>query len=94
MGKIYVGDTPSIIADCGEDVTGATTLEIKWKKPGGGTAVKTATAYQTNFAKYDVQAGELDEDGIWTFQVYAEGLGTWSGHGEVFTEKIYPVEAE
>ncbi len=93
--RIYVGDTPPIILDCGEDVSGFAVLQIKWKKPSGATATKNATPYQTNYAKYDTVDGDLDEEGLMYFQTYGEensdGSG-WKGHGRVFRERIYAVE--
>lgn len=81
-GKIYVGDTGTdIILDSGADISSATTLQIKYKKPSGDTGAWTATVQSTTKAVYTTQAGDLDESGEWRIQIYVE-LSSWSGHGE------------
>lgn len=89
MGKVYVGDVGTdIILDTGVALAGYTTLQIKYKKPSGNKGYWTATITDSTKAKYTVQAGDLDESGTWTFQVYAV-LTDWTGHGEEATAVIY-----
>jgi hypothetical protein len=92
VGDIFVGDTPAIILDTGEDITGAATRQIKYVKPASGDKVtRTATAYNTTYARYKMVDGELDEPGLWVFQTFIDN-GTWKGHGEIFTKRVLDPE--
>lgn len=60
-------------------LSGATVLKILYTKPDGVTSgFFTATASGT-YLTYNVQAGDIDVAGEWTFQAYAEiaGLIGW-----------------
>ena len=95
MGKIYVGDIGTIIElDSGVALAGASPLQIKYEKPDGTTrGAWTASIYDTTKAKYATLANDLDQAGVWTFQIYAEGLTGWSGHGEEYYRTIHDPEA-
>jgi hypothetical protein len=91
MPKTYLNDIGTeIILDSGEDISGQTTLEIKYKKPEGDTGTWTASVYNTNYAKYTTVDGDLDEIGTWTVQIYVV-LPSWTGHGEAAQFKVYAV---
>ncbi len=87
--KVYVGDTGTKIKlDAGEDISTQTTLKIKYKKPSGSTGEWVASVEDTNYAVYTTISNDLDEAGIWKFQIYIV-LPTWEGHGETLSERIY-----
>ena len=82
--KVYVGDTNTKIkCDAGTDITTATVVTIKYKKPDGTTGSWAGTVVDTNYGQYVTQSGDLDEPGDWTIQPYYELSGGWEGHGEV-----------
>lgn len=88
-GKYYTGDVGTdIILDCGEDITGATATKIKYKKPDNSTGEWIAGVYNINYLKYTIQSGDLDQAGLWKFQVSLT-LGSWSGLGETAEQIIY-----
>jgi len=78
-----VGDTPRIELDCIEDVSTSTTRQIKYIKPSGvqgnWDALLTGTVMY-----YDAEAGDIDEDGNWCLQTYAEWGDGRIFHGEMF----------
>lgn len=89
----HVNDLATVRVDilesgAGVDVTGATTIQIKFRKPSGTVLTKTATGTEGDASKieYTFGAGELDEAGYWEAQPYLEGVSGWDGHGNVTTE--------
>lgn len=72
MSKIYVGQDVTITLDANIALSTATTLEIRYIKPGSDTVVTgfTATASGTT-ASADFTAAILDTAGGWRFFVYA-----------------------
>lgn len=88
-----VGDLATVRIDIledgsGVDVTGASTLQIKFRKPSGTVVTKTATetAGDASMIEYTFTADELDESGWWEAQPYIDGLSGWTGHGTKTTE--------
>lgn len=89
--KIYVGDVGTVITvDCGENISAATVMELKVEKPGGATITWTASLYGTDYLRYTIQSGDLDESGTWKIQASVT-LPSWSGLGE--TDKFIVYEA-
>jgi hypothetical protein len=89
MSKVYVGDIGTqIILDCGSNITAATGMAIKVKKPSGDEVEWTGVLDGTNSVKYILEAGDLDEPGTWILQAYVE-LATWEGLGESYKLKVY-----
>jgi len=66
------------------DLTGATLLQIKYRKPSGITGTWTATAVGTDRLQFTTILNSIDEAGSWTFQPYAE-KPAWKGHGRAQT---------
>jgi hypothetical protein len=92
---VYEGDVATqIILNAGYDLGTPTVLQIKYKKPSGATGNWTASVTETTKALATVQNGDLDEDGLWIFQIYAELQGGWKGHGRVFRHRIQIVEVD
>lgn len=81
--KIYKGDVGTeIILDTGTDLTSATALAIKYRKPGSAvTQSWVGTRYNTTKIKYITIAGDLDTVGIYKIQAYVV-MPSWTGHGE------------
>ena len=78
MAEYYVGqDNIQIRLETGQDLTGATCL-IKYKKPNGETGSWSATIDTSDddnsIMYYNVEAGDIDVNGIWYFWAYV----TWS----------------
>lgn len=87
--KIYVGDIGTeILLDAVEDISTQTKLEIKYKKPDGTTGAWSASLDDTTKAKYATVANDLDQAGVWTFQIYVE-MPSWSGLGESVSVVVY-----
>lgn len=91
--SFHVGDLATVNIDITEDgsnvdVSAASVMQIKFRKPSGTVVTKTASAVggQTQRIKYTFTAGELDEAGYWHAQPYLEGVGGWDGHGDITVE--------
>ena len=70
-------------------------LRIKYKKPSGDTGSWDADVVETTKAQAIVENGDLNESGLWTFQVYVEiASDGWQGHGRVFRHRIQVVEVD
>ena len=79
--KIHAGDIGTIfIVDTGENISTATSTDLKVRKPDGSTTVWGGSLYGTNFIKYTIQAGDLVA-GDYRLQAYIE-MPTWIGYGE------------
>ena len=90
----HVGDIGTIIRyTTTTDVSGASTLTLKYLKPdGSGSTIAgewTASVYTTYSAQYTTTViTDLDQEGTWLLQVYAD-LAAWTGYSQVkeFTVK-------
>lgn len=92
---VYVGDTLTIIilrATRTVPLGNPPVLKIEYRKPDGTTGDWDATVYQTNYVKKVIANGDLDQAGLWIFQVYAELESGWKGHGKVFHHRVNAVE--
>ena len=71
MGKIYKNQTAlKLVATVGEDITGAISTLIKYRKPDGSTGSFTATSTDdaNGVIEYAVTSSEdIDQAGPWTF---------------------------
>ena len=86
---IFVGQTLLIIElDTLVDLTTATTTDVFYKKPDGTTGTWTGTGSGT-VVSYDVQAGDIDQAGVWTFQPFVT-IGGESAYGESIQETVLP----
>ncbi len=91
MGKIYVGDIGTdILLYTGVDISGQTTLQIKYKKPNNTTGAWTASVDDNTRAKYTTVADDLDIPGEWELQVYTV-LSAWTGHSETVKMFVFPL---
>jgi len=92
MGKLYVGDTGTVIrADVGQDVTGATGITIEVQKTSGAVSVSwpaSVVAATPTKVEHVIASGELDLAGTYTCQVKLT-LGTWTGRGDTFQIIVY-----
>jgi hypothetical protein len=92
LNKVFVGDVGTKIRlDAGQDISSASLIQLKYKKPSGETGTWTGTLEGTDYAYYITQAAsepDLDENGRWQIQLYVE-LPTWQGHGEISYFHVY-----
>ena len=93
MGKIYAGQTAvEFEITVGQDITGATSVLIKYKKPSGATGefIATIVTPATGVIKYEVTStAELDEDGTWLIWAYITFASGKVAAGEPFELEIY-----
>lgn len=68
------------------DISTATLMNIKFRKPGSSTTVVQVASFFTDgtdgYMKYAVQAGDIDQVGLWRLQGYVE-MPTWKGHTRI-----------
>lgn len=78
---VFVGDIGTeIILDCGADLTSVTNCSIKVITPNKKARTWSATVTGTSTITHVVQAGDLDQAGVWVLQAYIE-MPEWSGRG-------------
>ena len=87
MGEIYVGQVDVEVKPDAKVALGVpTVLKVSYKKPGGDKGLwpvaGNANVVESTYAQYFTVADDLDESGMWTFQVYAELAGGFKGYGE------------
>ena len=78
--KITVKDGSSVV-----DISGATTKQLIFKKPGGTKLTKTAVFFTDGtdgIITYDTLSGDLDEDGMWKVQGYVV-LSSGTYHSDI-----------
>jgi hypothetical protein len=72
------------------DLTAATLLQLKYRKPNGQSGIWAAVVEGTYSAQYITEnASDLDLAGEWDLQLYVE-TGAWSGHAEIKSFEVYP----
>lgn len=87
--KVYVGDIGTIIyVNTKEDISAATVLQLKIKKPSGKEVIWNGVLDGTMKIKYIAQQGDFDEAGDYFVQAYVE-LPAWRGRGEVDSFKVF-----
>jgi hypothetical protein len=88
MAEIHVGDIGTSLEfeirdEEGDivDVSGATTKQVTFRRPGGTKFIRTLDFINTGtdgLVKYVTTAGDLDKAGTWKAQVYVVlGGGEW-----------------
>ena len=88
MTKIYQNDVGiAITVATGITLTGATTTQLKVKKPSGATATWTATISGTNL-NYTTVANDLNEAGRYFLQAFVQ-TGGQTLYGETAEIDIY-----
>ena len=87
--KHYVGEYGTVITvDCGSDITGATNLILKVRKPNGTEVEWVATIYNSNYLRYTVVVDDFDQVGTYHLQASLTLVG-WNGPGETTEFEIY-----
>lgn len=85
MGKIYLNqDSLRIHLTAEVDITGATTTDIKYKKPDGSAGTWNATVDDAGVGSiyFDLTGTELDATGTWTLWTYVTFADGRSAPGE------------
>ena len=92
MNRIYIGQTKlDLVTKVGQDITGAITTDLKYRKPNGiigvfNCSIKDALVGELT---YSVQSNDLDINGnwkLWAYVVFADGR---IGIGNSFDIKVY-----
>lgn len=87
--KPYVGDIGTvIIVNCGSSIEGATTKNLKVKKPDGVFVTWSAEIYQSNYLKYTTVDGDFNIEGVYYLQASIVVSG-WTGLGETANFRVY-----
>ena len=87
--KPYVGDIGTvIIVNCGSAITGATTKDLKVKKPDGTIVTWTAEIYLINYLRYVIVDGDFNQEGMYYLQASVV-VGGWTGLGETVDFRVY-----
>ena len=80
--KVYVGDSGTeIILDTLVDLSTATKVSIKVRRPNGAVTEWVGTVFETTKVRYVTQPGDLSVKGPHLLQAYAE-MPVWIGRGE------------
>jgi hypothetical protein len=90
MSDMRVGDIGTTIElDCVVDVSGASVMRIRYKKPDGVLGYWTAIAGGTaTKVKYVTSAaGDVAAAGEWVLQTYVE-KGAWKRSGDFFRMEV------
>jgi len=101
MGKIYVGQTNlKLVLETGVDLTGATTKQIKYKKPTGDTISQLDAAVEGNVVDgalaYDFKVADtalLNEAGNWSFWAYVVFADGRIARGETANLIVYETQS-
>ncbi len=89
LAKIYKGDIgQQILLDAGQDISAASLLQMKYKKPDGSTGTWAATLVGLDSAYHNTILGDLDQTGNWEIQLYIE-LGVVKLHGAIVSFHVY-----
>lgn len=93
MSKIYKNQTKvTLTATLGVDITGASSVLIKYKKPSGipGQFNASIITALTGVISYDiVDSSDLDESGNWSFWGYVTFSDGKAAPGQPYTVEIY-----
>lgn len=77
---VYKNDSSvAIILSVGVDISDATVMRIKYRRPDGYASYWTAEASGTTAITYTTDADDLCIAGDWRLQAYVEN--TWKRHG-------------
>ena len=91
MSTIFVNQSKlRLQLTTGVDITDATSLLIKYKKPDGTAGSWTATSSDddTGVIYYDFTDGELSASGVWTFWAYITFSDGRVAPGEKLTIRV------
>lgn len=91
MTKVYVGDIGTeIILDTLVDITSATSVSIKARKPDGSAVTWPGAVYGGTSIRYVSQLNDLDMDGVWSLQGHVTSPA-WSGSSEIVELRVHPL---
>lgn len=87
----------AIVVDMGIDISGATGLNLVVRKPSypttGGEESWVPSIYNSNYLRYIITTGDFDEEG--TYEIVPNlTLGSWSGHGDPVSFRVYGIREE
>ena len=89
MSKYYVNDVGTKMrVDAVTNISTATVLKLKIKKPDNTKVEWIATLEGLTFLTYIVQAGDWDQAGRYSLQSYIEMPG-WTGEGDTTSFEIH-----
>ena len=73
------------------DITSASVLRVKYRKPSGTLSYFTATEEiaLTGVIYYDFATDDLDESGVWTFWAFVTFSDGRSADGEAINVQVY-----
>jgi len=90
-GKYYVGDIgTAIIVDTCADISAATTTDLIVEKPDGTIETWHGAVFEVTKVRYLVQAGDFDQAGEYSVQVYLE-INGWRGRGSTTAFRVSAV---
>ena len=87
----HVGDIGTIIRYTTQtDLSDATVMKMKYKKPDGTTGEWDGTIYNDYSMDFETtQASDLDQAGPWNIQLYIE-TPDWKGHSDIKQFEVLP----
>ena len=88
MSKVYVGQDWQLTLDTNEDVSAATTKQIRVRKPDGSIENKAASVVDTTKLRITLTNTDIDQNGMWKFQTYAE-VGGSVYFGETYEQEVF-----
>ena len=87
MSQLFKGQTNiSIVLETNYDISTATNPLVRYRKPNGVHGSWTANKIGTTLV-FNAINGEIDLEGIWSFQAYVE-IGGLKAYGSIITQLI------
>ena len=84
----FLGDVGTLISiDVQQDISTATEVSIKFKKPNGTTGSWPAYLEGLGAVQYITVQGDLDQVGTWYLQAYVN-MPTWRGHSSILSMTV------
>lgn len=91
MLEAYQNDVGTTITlDCQVDISAATAVKIRARKPDGSSVVWTGSVDSVTYIKYVTQANDLDVTGVWLLQGEVDSA-VWSGHSTPIELLVKPL---
>jgi hypothetical protein len=87
---IHVGDVGTVIRitlSDDTDISGASEVRIRYRKPSGTTSYWTASVV-SNGVQYTTETGDIDESGTWQLQAWIDLSESFSGSTTVATMRV------
>jgi hypothetical protein len=87
--KHYVDEIgTTIIVDAKTDISTATLIQLRVKKPDGNVFYWAAVLNGLTRAQYTLQPGDFDQAGVYYIQLYVE-MPAWQGLGETAPQEVF-----